>query len=62
MGNIVLYEADARTEAEYNRAVNELLAGNTVIAYSIVQQWLQQPRNSNSVRLRELLQRIQALL
>jgi DNA-directed RNA polymerase subunit F len=52
--------ADSYTEQEYIRAVREFQNGNNLLALSIVQRLLQRPENRNSVRLNELLQRIQS--
>jgi DNA-directed RNA polymerase subunit F len=52
--------ADTYTEQEYIRAVRELQNGNNLLALSIIQRLLQRPENRNSVRLNELLQRIQS--
>lgn len=52
--------ADSYTEQEYIRAVTEFQSGNNLLALSIVQRLLQRPENRNSVRLNELLQRIQS--
>jgi hypothetical protein len=51
---------DSYTEQEYIRAVREFQSGNNLLALSIVQRLLQRPGNQNSVRLNELLQRIQS--
>jgi hypothetical protein len=51
---------DSYTEQEYLRAVRELQNGNNLLALSIVQRLLQRPENRDSVRLVELLRRIQA--
>ena len=53
---------DRTTEQEYIRAVSELQRGNTIIAMSIVQRLLQNPNNRNSVKITELLRRIEAML
>ncbi|MDR2490363.1 MAG: hypothetical protein LBD20_03065 [Spirochaetaceae bacterium] len=53
---------DRTTEQEYIRAVSELQRGNTIIAMSIVQKLLQNPNNRNSVKINELLRRIEAML
>jgi hypothetical protein len=52
--------ADSYTEQEYIRAVSEFQSGNNLLALSIVQRLLQRSENRNSVRLNELLQRIQS--
>lgn len=49
-------------EREYQRAVQELQRGNTIVALAIVEQLLQDPRNRNSSRILELQRRIQARL
>jgi hypothetical protein len=51
---------DRYTEQEYIRAVREFQNGNNLLALSIIQRLLQRPENRNSVRLNELLQRIQS--
>jgi hypothetical protein len=53
-------EADSYTEQEYMRAVSELQNGNNLLALSIVRRLLQRPENRDSVRLNELLRRIEA--
>jgi hypothetical protein len=53
---------DSYSEAEYQRAVRELQQGNTLVAMAIVQQLLQNPRNSASTRILELQRRIQSVL
>jgi hypothetical protein len=58
-GNAVLSSAD---EGEYQRAVRELQRGNTLIALSVVEQLLQNPRNRNSTRILELRRRVQSFL
>ncbi len=50
------------SEREYQRAVQELQRGNTIVALAIVEQLLQDPRNQNSSRILELQRRIQARL
>lgn len=49
-------------ERQYQRAVQELQQGNTVVALAIVQQLLQDPQNQNSTRLAELQRRIESVL
>lgn len=49
-------------EREYQRAVQEYQQGNTIVALSIVEQLLQDPRNRNSNRILELQRRIQSRL
>ncbi|MDR2098136.1 MAG: hypothetical protein LBP37_06415 [Spirochaetaceae bacterium] len=56
----IVQTADSYTEQEYLRAVSELQKGNNLLALSIVQRLLQRPENRDSVRLNELLQRIQS--
>jgi hypothetical protein len=58
-GAIVLTSED---EAEYQRALRELQAGNTLIARAIVERLLQNPRNKNITKLVELQRRIQLSL
>lgn len=49
-------------EKEYQRAVQELQKGNTIVAQSIVEQLLTDPRNRNAPRILELQRRIQSRL
>ncbi|HRS04767.1 MAG TPA: hypothetical protein P5336_10395, partial [Treponema sp.] len=49
-------------EREYQRAVQELQNGNTIVALAIVEQLLQDPKNKNSTKLVELQKRIQSRL
>jgi len=49
-------------EREYQRAVQELQKGNTIVALAIVEQLLQDPKNKNSTKLVELQKRIQSRL
>ena len=58
-GAIVL---DSQDEAEYQRAVRELQSGNNLVALSIVERLLQNPRNRNITKLVELQRRIQSVL
>jgi hypothetical protein len=58
-GGIVLTSED---EAEYQRALRDLQAGNTLIARAIVERLLQNPRNRNITKLVELQRRIQLAL
>jgi hypothetical protein len=58
-GSVVLSNT---AEREYQRAVQELQQGNTIVALSIVQQLLQNPQNRNSTRLLELQRRIESIL
>jgi tetratricopeptide (TPR) repeat protein len=53
---------DSHSESEYQRAVRELQRGNTLVAMAIVQQLLQNPRNSASTRILDLQRRIQSVL
>ncbi|GAB1481668.1 hypothetical protein MASR2M78_04830 [Treponema sp.] len=50
------------SERDYQRAVQELQNGNTIVALAIVQQLLQDSQNRNSPRILELQRRIQARL
>lgn len=50
------------SERDYQRAVQELQKGNTIVALAIVEQLLQDDRNKNSSRILELQRRIQARL
>jgi hypothetical protein len=59
VGNAVLSSAE---EGEYQRAVRELQQGNSLVAMSIVEQLLQNPRNRNSTRIMELRRRIELVL
>ena len=58
-GTIVLSSQD---EDEYQRALRELLAGNTLGAFAIVERLMQNPRNRNVPKLVELQRRIRAIL
>jgi len=58
-GAIVLNSQD---EAEYQRAVRELQAGNNLAALSLVERLMQNPRNQNITKLIELQRRIQSVL
>jgi hypothetical protein len=49
-------------EREYQRAVQELQNGNTIVALAIVEQLLQDPKNKNSTKLVDLHKRIQSRL
>jgi hypothetical protein len=49
-------------EQQYRRAVQELQQGNVLLALSIVEQLLQDPRNRNSTRLADLRRRIESIL
>jgi tetratricopeptide (TPR) repeat protein len=49
-------------EREYQRAVQELQQGNTLVAMTIVRQLLQDPQNRNSTRILELQRRIESIL
>lgn len=49
-------------ERDYQRAVQELQKGNTIVALAIVEQLLRDPRNRNSPRIVELQRRIQSRL
>jgi hypothetical protein len=53
---------DSRSEAEYQRAVMEFQRGNYLVANAIVQQLLQNPRNSASTLILDLQRRLQPLL
>ena len=59
-GGVVVLSSAA--EQQYRRAVQELQQGNAVVALSIVQQLLQDPKNRNSTRLVELQRRIESVL
>jgi hypothetical protein len=58
-GSVVL---SSTAEREYQRAVQELQQGNTLVAMSIVRQLLQDPQNRNSTRILELQRRIESIL
>lgn len=58
-GAIVLSSQD---EAEYQRAVRELQAGNNLVALAVVERLMQNPRNQNITKLIELQRRIQSVL
>jgi hypothetical protein len=53
---------DSRSEAEYQRAVREYQQGNYLVANAIVEQLLQNPRNSASFLILDLHRRIQSVL
>jgi hypothetical protein len=56
-GGIVLSSED---ESDYQRALRELNAGNSLVALSLVERLMQNPRNRNISKLIELQQRIQS--
>ena len=58
-GSIVLSSAD---EADYQRALRELNANNYLVALSLVERLMQNPRNRNMTKLVELQRRIQSAL
>jgi tetratricopeptide (TPR) repeat protein len=58
-GAIVLSSED---ELEYQRAVRELQAGNNLVAFTVVERLMQNPRNRNITKLIELQRRIQSVL
>jgi len=58
-GSIVLSSAD---EADYQRALRELNANNYLVALSLVERLMQNPRNRNITKLVELQRRIQSVL
>jgi hypothetical protein len=58
-GGIVLSSED---EADYQRALRELNAGNSLAALSLVERLMQNPRNRNITKLVELQRRIQSVL
>ena len=58
-GSIVLSSED---EADYQRALRELNAKNNLVALSIVERLMQNPRNRNITKLVELQRRIQSVL
>jgi hypothetical protein len=62
MGRRAASELEAAVDNDYEEALRELLAGNKLIAYSIVRRILARPEYRNSGRFQELLQRIEAVL
>jgi hypothetical protein len=58
-GSVVLNSA---AEREYQRAVQALQQGNTLVAMTIVRQLLQQSENRNSRRILDLQRRIESIL
>jgi len=58
-GGIVLSSED---EADYQRALRELNLGNSLVALSLVERLLQNPKNRNITKLVELQRRIQSVL
>jgi len=58
-GSIVLSTAD---EEIYQRAMRELQAGNNLVARTLVERLLENPRNQSIPKLIELQRRIQAIL
>ncbi|MCL2765819.1 MAG: hypothetical protein FWD40_11170 [Treponema sp.] len=58
-GGIVLSSQD---EADYQRALRELQAGNNLAAFALVQRLMQNPQNRNITKLVELQRRIQSVL
>ena len=58
-GGIVLSSED---ESEYQRAVREFQSGNNLVAFTIVERLMQNPRNRNITKLVELQRRIQLVL
>jgi hypothetical protein len=58
-GSVVL---SSTVEREYQRAVQALQQGNTLVAMTIVRQLLQDPRNRNSTRILDLQRRIESIL
>jgi hypothetical protein len=58
-GALVLNSQD---EADFQRAVRELQSGNNLVALSLVERLLQNPRNQNITKLIELQRRIQSVL
>ena len=49
-------------EAEYQRALRELNAGNILVSYAIVERLMQNPRNRNITKVVELQRRILSVL
>jgi hypothetical protein len=62
MGRRAASELEAAADHDYEEALRELLAGNKLIAYSIVRRILARPEYRNSTRFQELLQRIESVL
>lgn len=62
MGRRAASELEAAVDTDYEEALRELLAGNKLIAYSIVRRILARPEYRNSGRFQELLQRIESVL
>ncbi len=62
LGGQAVVVLSSASEREYQRAVQELQKGNTIVALAIVEQLLQDSRNKNSSRILELQRRIQARL
>jgi hypothetical protein len=62
MGRRAASELESAVDNDYQEALRELLAGNKLIAYSIVRRVLARPEYRNSGRFRELLQRIESVL
>jgi hypothetical protein len=62
MGRRAASELEAAVDNDYQDALRELLAGNKLIAYSIVRRVLARPEYRNSGRFQELLQRIESVL
>jgi len=58
-GTIILTMDD---EAYYQQALREFNAGNNLVAYSLVEMLLQNPRNRNITKVLELQRRIQSVL
>jgi hypothetical protein len=62
MGRRAASELESAVDGDYQEALRELLAGNKIIAYSIVRRVLSRPEYQNSSRFQELLQRIESVL
>jgi hypothetical protein len=62
MGRRAASELESAVDTDYQEALRELLAGNKLIAYSIVRRVLSRPEYRNSGRFQELLQRIESVL
>ncbi|GMO44513.1 MAG: hypothetical protein Ta2B_25450 [Termitinemataceae bacterium] len=58
--NAAVSAEDIQTEQEYIRAVNALQNNNKLLAMSIVERLLQNPKNKSSVRINDLKRRIDA--
>jgi hypothetical protein len=62
LGGGTNFVMDSETLRRYNEAVMELQRGNNLVAFTIVQQLLQNPKNQRITQILELQRRIQSLL